>query len=718
MELNLRATTIVKIFVMPDSDDESTQSTFQGFLGEILDEQHIHEITKVSLLPHDAFEIFLANEELINFRNLHSNQTILLLRPQAVIKFIHLLKSHPFVVFMCLQKDIDFILNIQDQFDYKPFLICPDNRGDIDNKGEFDYFTIDTLLYDRLNQVISTQSPPEDFVALVKNKNKRSPQVLDCGFISRMHGVTKATECVLTSLGYSFDDSQPIPGSFEKEKYVDAMLECATNLLSITGTDKDICKSDVVVYSPSIYSNLYKFNSNWWNQLLRPIKDKKVKEFITKGIFKNPSYSGLTIEVEDIIDPYKTPIAREILMIRQLELALTVLSVQLLSISYNAPAIRLPNSVNFHSGEIKELELLSTLHGKKRELNFKKKFKSLTSKLKEEIGSELTTFIADTTNTLTLCTDAPIEWVSFGKIPLMFTHQISKIHTTPGNMLMLQASQPINLTINKEELFKVLVIRSFNDSDPLKGTLEASLSYFVKIDAAVELSIVDVSTEQELINAINKCKCHILIFDCHGNHGGPESHGWLQIGEDKVDTWTLSNKTHIPCIVILSACLTSAVSGSHASVANGLIKSGALAVLGTFLPVNAAKSAIFVGRIIYRLSGFLNAIEKLGVDELTWREFITGFLRMSYCTDILKELRDNYKVISDEQYKKIHNFANYSINTNQSNWFEAVIDALQKETDKNESELYKIIDEIGITETMFYTQLGRPENIRIKLSKD
>lgn len=713
MKLELSLTSIINIFVMPESDDESPQSPFQGFLSDILDPIYIENISKFSILPHDLQEVFMTQEDLIYFRNHYVKPYFFLLRPTAIHSLLPLFKNHPFLVVYYLPSSSEFVHSILDKFTYSPITVSSDKNSNIDPSQEFNCHAIDDLLYERVQNYVDKNNDATELIKLIRSKAIRKKELIDQGFVSRNHGVTHATESVMYGLGYDFKQSKNIKGSPDKTEYVNAIINAAENLVNITGKEKDICKSDLIVYSPSIFNHLYKFNSHWWNQILRTIKTKDIKELIKNGLFKNPSYSGMNVDASTPKNLHESREAQAILSVRQSELALSALAIQFLSISNNAPAIRLPNAINFHTGEISELEKLSKLSGKKQIVNFKKKFKTLTSTIKNEVGKELSKVIKDKSSSITLCTDIPIEWVSFERIPLMFSHEISKIHTTPGNMLLLNASQPTIVSIRKQELFEVTVIRSFKDNDPIKLILETSLKHFADIDKLVTIKIIDVSNETELIQALIDCTSHILIFDCHGDHGGSEQHGWLQIGDDKVDTWSLTYKAPIPLIVLLSACLTSAVSGSHASVANGLIKSGALSVLGTFFPVNALKSSAFMGRIILRLSGFLNSVEKLGVDHLTWREFMSGFFRMSYCTDILKEFQENYKIISQEQYVELHKFGNYAINGQQRDWFEKLINAISIESQHNEEDLFKLVDEISITESMYYMQLGRPENIRI-----
>lgn len=399
-----------------------------------------------------------------------------------------------------------------------------------------------------------------------------------------------------------------------------------------------------------------------------------------------------------------------LLVIRQSELALTAIAVGFLAVSNNCPAVRLPNSVNFHLAKLKDIESLVSSASKHK---LKRKFKELVGAMRDEIGPELIDYVNEKSTSITLCTDSIIEWVTFNRIPLMFTHEISKIHTTSGNQLLKLASQSINIAFSKEELLSVTVIRSFHDNDPVKDTLEEGINYFINIDKKVTVEFIDVGNKLQFSEALDMVTSPILIIDCHGDHGGSESNGWLKIGKDQVDISELEFKV-VPSIIILSACLTSAISGSHASVANALLNSGAMSVIGTLLHVDALKSSVFVGRILYRLTGYLDVMAKLGMGELTWRQFIAGFFRMSFCSDICTSFLEKGALTEDE-CSEIHINASYDINTNDPLWFDNLVKSISSKSKIEIENIYDEISGIGLSETMHYSQIGCPENIKIIL---
>jgi hydrogenase/urease accessory protein HupE len=254
------------------------------------------------------------------------------------------------------------------------------------------------------------------------------------------------------------------------------------------------------------------------------------------------------------------------------------------------------------------------------------------------------------------------------------------------------------------------VIRSFEDDDPIRGDLEQAINHYDLSGMKVE--IADVSTREELVNAMNVYQGAMLIFDCHGNHGGKTEPAWLQIGKERVDVWDLKHIARMTPIVVLAACSTHPVDGSHASVANGFLATGVQAVLGTYAPVNSPHTAILVGRLLYRIAAFLPMITKHR--PVSWREIVSMFFRMSYVTDVLRDLRGVRKAINEVQYHKLHLDANMAINTGNQDWLEELQQGVMAATGMSEGDVRKIwLARYQFVETMLFGQLGLPENIAI-----
>ncbi|HAS6603264.1 CHAT domain-containing protein [Vibrio parahaemolyticus] len=714
MIINLGKSDIVHIFVMP-KPDENPVSPFQGFTTNIFSDEYHTTLAKISCLPMNVVEVYMNREELVQFRSGVGVPSVMLLDAEVLPKRINMFKRHPFVFITCLNDEVNLVKSLDLEFDYPPTIVGIDEVVDV-NLNDFNAYQLDDVIVEKVQEVLKNDALPNELKEYIESREPRSKVEETLDATSRLHAITRPNDSVMFSLGYKFQTEAPLVGGADKQIFIDAMVDSYRGFKNQVGEHhKGVSKSDLIVYSPSIFSHLYKFKSHFWNQINRQLKEKRAKEFIMNGIFKNPSYSGTHIPLENESDIEKllnNKIVRTMLGIRQFELAYTTLAMCSLAIANVCPVIRLPNAINFHHGLINDIESLSKSTSQRALVNFNRKYKELEESIREEIGEQLIDVIKEN-ESITLCTDAPLEWISIDRIPLMFTHEISKIHTTMGAQLLKTSMNFSTFTLEQEDLKKITVIRSFRDNDPIKPILEASLRLYIEKDNEIELKVVDVNDKTQFLDALNKVETKILIFDCHGNHGGSDSNGWLQIGNDQIDTWELT--TVVPPIIILSACLTSAIGGSHASVANGLIENGALTVLGTLLPVDSVKSAAFVGRITYRLTGYLKALKKLGVENLTWRKFISDFFKMSFCTDILSELKDKYEWIDKELYEDIHIKTNFAINMNNKEWLDVLVKLISEKAGKSIEEVNDTIQEIGFVETMNYSQIGRPENIVIQL---
>jgi hypothetical protein len=202
-----------------------------------------------------------------------------------------------------------------------------------------------------------------------------------------------------------------------------------------------------------------------------------------------------------------------------------------------------------------------------------------------------------------------------------------------------------------------------------------------------------------------------MVFDGHGFAGTADEAGGLIIGGKPCDVWSLRGKSRMPPVVILSACDTAAIDGSHASAANGFLSCGARTVLGTLLPIDARAAAIFLARLMYRLADYLpSAIRTFG-RAIRWTEIISGMLRMQLLTDLLQTFVDDGRM-TEEQMAKVHERGNHYINLLDPDWFEAAIAACAEET-ALDADLVRtrFKQAIATSDAIRYVQLGSPESL-------
>jgi len=529
-------------------------------------------------------------------------------------------------------------------------------------------------------------------------------------FTAGLHNSTIPMANVLMSCGFDFCNSKNIPPSEGTEPHISSMIQMS-NLIDKLRKEQPadvqlLRKNDAIVFCPSVMAMMYKIQ--FWNQHLRSLTKYK-REFVKSFLLRNKGYSNGVIAVDgNGFNPYDDPIVRPMLQMRQFELRYFTELIALVAVNQFAPAFRLPGAVMLHHGMLDEIYTLICSDKPSRTKELNKRVSAYGRQVKDEIGEDLWRAIFEDRKKLLLVCDFPAEWLPIDLVPAMFRYQITRVPSTPGNVTSHVLLSTPRHAIPCSSMNNVLVIRSFKENDIIRDHLtEAIKAYGLE---RVKVQFVDVETKEDVISAMNGFNGAIVVFDCHGNHGGKEEHGWLEIGKERLDVWTLANSARMPPIVILAACSTHAIDGSHASVANGFLRSGVLAVLGTYAPVQSIHAAVLVGRLLYRIDKFLPV--RTMRYPVTWREIVSEFLKMSYVTDVLRELHQHIEVIDEEQYRTIHLEANEAINSGRDDWIINLQKHVMKATNQTEAEIIDLWEKnFQYVDTMLFTQLGRPENI-------
>ena len=442
--------------------------------------------------------------------------------------------------------------------------------------------------------------------------------------------------------------------------------------------------------------------------------DISKRNFVKTLLLRNKGYGNGPIALkgtrDEDLNPYADAVVSALLSQRQFEQRFFATIIAVLAANQFVPAFRLPNAVMLHHDRLSEIYSLVCSDKPTRLAELNRRLAEYGAEIRDEIGEKLwKAMFVGRERLLAIC-DFPIEWLPVDGVPAMFRYEISRIPSTPGNVTAQVALAHPRRVLPRKALNHILVIRSFAADDPIRDHLRLAISHYDLSGMKVE--IADVSTREELVNAMNTYRGAMLIFDCHGNHGGKTEHAWLQIGKERVDVWDLKHVARMTPIVVLAACSTHPLDGSHASVANGFLATGVQAVLGTYAPVQSTHTAVFVGRLLYRIATFLPVITQHR--PVSWREIVGTFFRMSYVTDVLVDLKEVRKVISEAQYYELHFDANSAINSGIHEWLERLQQGVIDATGMAEGEVRKIWSaRYQFVETMLFGQFGQPETITI-----
>jgi hypothetical protein len=144
---------------------------------------------------------------------------------------------------------------------------------------------------------------------------------------------------------------------------------------------------------------------------------------------------------------------------------------------------------------------------------------------------------------------------------------------------------------------RVLVAECIPTSDPVgvmsRQGWDVSESYFASQGPPVELRRVETLSVEALRAAVGEHAPDILVLSAHGSLLRASNAATILIGDDRCLGPELGS---LPPVVILSSCYTAPRGEAVVSTADLLLRQGALAVLGTQVPVNVAHNAMLMVR--------------------------------------------------------------------------------------------------------------------------
>lgn len=702
---NLALPTLTYWLLTPGHDDGNTP--FQGFGLDITHSAYPDLIRLLSVLPASPIEIFAPSEALPALRrSISGKRTSIIGLPSFLKLRKRQVEDNAISIILGLPAQIEAVLDIAG--DPRPIFVTTTSiEGALAIAGYQGHPAqlLDAAIRDALIARLPLPNQEE-----VKAMSLREA-FQDSDEPSRVAGVTLPNETLSESLGHAYVGIDRIRPDVQ-DSYVDAILNSAHQARALIGEES----VDTILYAPSIIRHLYAFGSSFWNNLFRKIRSRWLRDLIKNGVFRNPGYSGVTVASDDLENnnPYEDQAAGAMLSVRQIELRLTAAGVGALAANGLKPSLRLPNAINFHNATLREIERHANRTDVRGRQLLQRNCAQLAVDLHDQIHPRIVDNLRSRAKAITLVADAPLEWLRIDGLPLMIRHELSRIGMTPGNLMLAQCIQAGTVVLPLSAIVDILIIRSFGENDPIRHWLNTAIGGFDF--KRVRTKFVDATCREEMITALNGFAGAIVVFDCHGGHGGDDGHGWLRIGSEKVDVWELAHIARIPPIAVLSACSTFALAGSHASVANGLIRSGAVTVVGTLLPVDAFRSALFVARLLFRIDSYLPALKQLDTNFLTWRTMVSTFLRMSYATDLITFFISEKQWLGDAMLVRLGTKTNHDINRMNPNWYQRLLRRISRTTGHPISDIQTVIDtESPLFETMYYCQLGRPDTIGIFL---
>lgn len=232
----------------------------------------------------------------------------------------------------------------------------------------------------------------------------------------------------------------------------------------------------------------------------------------------------------------------------------------------------------------------------------------MLGRIGKELGAMLTTeqqLAIKASRAITAFTDFPwgLAILPGDTSPISTSHPVSYRPLTPLTRALLFEVSPIP-SIYFGDGFSVLIAECLEESDSIRDISEEGLKKMEQQLIAMaagkvtcRLEVVDCLTK--LHNLLNEEDYDVLIVSAHGISNGRMA--GLRIGRDEV--YDIEHK--LPPVVIFSACEVWPRGNGVISVADLALRHGALAVLGTLVPIRVTHNLFVMSRI------FLYIIESI-----------------------------------------------------------------------------------------------------------
>ena len=442
------------VLVVPDGELEENATPFQGWNSVVGDRRFLDLITLLACLPSKLSEIFMNQEELLASRRTEIFKDVVAVGAQ-LLNVINFATVNQVTVFLFLPDQLKAVVDTQLKPGRPTLLLSPDECPGV----------VDTRLLG-----VDRYSSIDDFLLVLMSRregirmNIRKPYTSHIQLRS-LHGIVVPNQILLESFGFTVQGSEGVVLE-SHEQAVQLVTDTLRSTLAVLYAEQWQA-GEIIIYAPAAKAFFYDFKNNVWNQVFRQIKEKWKKKFIENLLFKNKSYSSAAIDMGDDLpsNPFDDPIFGSIMQWRQIEAFATSAAIGLLSTVENIPSVRLPNAVNLHQGELRNIESLSKRADDKGKNLLQRKFHDFNETLRAEIGDEILKLMTEQGDACKLCSDVPLEWLYIGRLPLMISHQVSRIPMTPGNLLLQSAASSLPMRLPAQLVYQVLIVRSFREDD-------------------------------------------------------------------------------------------------------------------------------------------------------------------------------------------------------------------------------------------------------------
>lgn len=693
---------------------------FQRYPAELMDVTLF--LTKILSLPANIFELYTKREDVLaNRMSAISSYQVF---PIYDLSFVETLNP-PFVCIFSYPTTLDDVALFVENYQYPVLHISTEPSA---SRILITDFTLNHL-YDYVESVVKLL--PNTPLSSILNRPKTWKVKATAEIKYRGHFVTGPNELCLLSIGYTLDGYTPLVRNPKQppksnEPYINAIVESADAIIrKRNGVTPHLpVATSLILATPSKVRELYRPKDS-----IRKLMKEQNPRLVNKAIRAVQRQQDFYLTADE--DLFVDEDAQKVLGIVSQENLIFTCALSFFASNNFAPVLRLPPAVNNFHGELKHLAQCIDGGSPRKERNKSKLFGQIQSRLLQIIDKPYLERVRGQYQ-VKIIGDAPIEWLPVDDLPLILRADVSRIPATPGKMSFYHIIDSVQNIVTPEDLREILIIRSFKDDDPIREHLKNAIDFTfnsldygdLSKDKLLNLNInwVDVSSEEEFIEALNRFSGEVMIFDGHGVHREDDEYGTLLIGSQKINParnkWLY--KVRVPPIVLLSACETHPMDGNSASVANAFLLAGAKTVLSTLVPIESKMAAIFVARLLHRIKAIPLLLRGLGHNAIRWSNVVSGMQRRQYVSELLFLFAERYPdTISGKDIETIMLKIGFAIELGNYDWYEQMLEFLAEKLNLSLVEIQALIDEWGkMPECINYIQIGSPELIMIVDEED
>lgn len=693
---------ILYLIVLPEEGSGSF-TPFQGFSLNTL--QVITAILHICTLPPTITELFRSRDEAVRWRASGlAGYAIVLLDLQFLPQFEGGL---PYTCFVSCKRTREAVQNHIAAHGRRGWLHLTTDKSSSEVPQLWSFSRADFFSWSR-NTAETIMAERSAAGAAIPNPQWRSlvqwpPSPI--GVSSQPHNITLPTETAIRSLLFTVTHGTENLAAGSDEQFARAIAEYAgvleqirdgamTDVRPVPGTPR------LIVTVPSVFRHL----SPGGVRRDTPPPVRKV----VRHILRQQQYIAMRVTGQETADILKHPAAAAALACRAEELRAYTAALCVSAASLCAPVLRCPPQVD----RVRELliRLSALVRGSSPSTERRNKLaRDISRALRTAIPDPLFAQIERYQNEgIKLIGDTPLELLPVNDLPLGLRAVTSRMPTLPGNLLMRHSLCRSSTLFRPSDFRRILVVRAFDPGDPLRDVLVRAVDSFNAASSnPIDLKVVDVKTRDEFLAAFNDYDGILAIFDGHGAHARSDPQGTLAVGPIRFNPFELYGKIRVPPVVFLSACETHTLEGMESGVASAFLFLGTTSVLGTLAPINGLNAGILIGRFCLRFSDFLPSIRA----TIPWSQVVTGMLRMSYVTDVLRELQRRFS-FSDHLCRAIQFEANTMITGFRPGWFEQVLTSLSRKLSTPEAQVRDTwLRACYFTDTLNYVHFGQPEHI-------